>query len=136
MIRRSRRRTADLAQRAAFDDARHLALELAAGHATHPIDAMSLGLVLEPDEIACRYLGATITQFDPCGRQWPPPAVVGLLVTDHRVLVRQSHGAVVSLWWAGLVAIEADLNAGWVVLDLVPHDPTFRAVDPDKRQSV
>jgi hypothetical protein len=118
-----RRQQAELAWAAACEDARHLAVELAAGRPARPIDAMSLGLVTEPDETAYRYVSAAISQYDKRERLWPFPVPVAVLITDQRLIVRLPRGATFSLWWRGIVALDVDVDAGRVVLDYSDNEP-------------
>jgi hypothetical protein len=118
-----RRQQAQLAWAAAADDARHLAVELAAGRPAQPIDVMRLGLVIEPDETAYRYLSATITQYDNGVRTWPIPTPVAILITDSRLIARLPHGAVISYWWNSVLALDVNLEVGHVVLDFGDSEP-------------
>jgi hypothetical protein len=59
-----RRQQAALAWAGTCQDARYLAVELAAGRPAQPIDVMNLGLVIHPDETAYRYVSATISRYD------------------------------------------------------------------------
>jgi hypothetical protein len=118
-----RRQQAQLTLAAAHDDARHLAVELAAGRPAHPIDLMRLGLVIEPDETAYRYVAATISQYDKRVGLWPIPSQVAVLITDRRLIVRLPYGAAISLWWRGIVALDVDVDAGRVVVDYGDNEP-------------
>jgi hypothetical protein len=117
------RHQAQLAWASACDDARHLAVELATGRPAQPIDVMRLGLVIDPDETAYRHVTATISQYDKRVGLWPFPLPVAVLITDQRLIVRLPHGAAISLWWRGIVALDVDLAAGRVVLDYGDNEP-------------
>jgi hypothetical protein len=123
MRRRARLAQADHAWTAACDDARHLAIELAAGRPRWPVDVMSLGLVIEPDEVAYRYVPALLSQFNSASGLWPMPMSVGVLITDRRLVVRLPHGAVISFWWSGILAIDIDIAAARIVLDYGDIEP-------------
>jgi len=114
---------AALAWQAACDDARLLAVELAAGRPYRPIDIMQLGLVIEPGETAFRYVAAALSQFDSNTGLWPYPTQVGVLITDQRLLVRLPHGAAISLWWTSVLALDVNLQAGHVLLDFGDGEP-------------
>jgi hypothetical protein len=118
-----RRQQAKLAWAAAADDARHLAVELAAARPAQPIDVMSLGLVIEPNETAYRRVTATISQYDKRVGLWPIPTPVAVLITDRRLIARLPHGAVISFWWNSVVALDIDLAGGRVVLDYGDNEP-------------
>jgi len=118
-----RRQRAQLARAAACDDARRLAVELAAGRPAQPIEVMRLGLLIDPDETACRYVTATISQYDKSFGIWPFPLPAAVLITDQRLIVRLPHGAAFSLWWRGIVALDVDVAAGRVVLDYATTSP-------------
>jgi hypothetical protein len=118
-----RRQQAQLAWAAACDDARHLAVELAAGRPVQPIEVMRLGLVIEPDETAYRYVAATISQYDMRAGLWPIPTQVTALITDRRLIARLPHGAVISYWWNSVVALDVNLEIGQVVLDFGDNEP-------------
>jgi hypothetical protein len=120
---RKRRHETQLAWEAALDDARHLAVELAGGRPTQPIDAMTLGLVLEPDETAFRYVAATISQYNKRVGIWPVPTPIAMLITGRRLIARLPHGAVISFWWTSVVALDVNLEAGQVVLDYGDNEP-------------
>lgn len=96
-------------------DARALALELAGMRDGAPIDAMALGLVLEPDELP-RRVAALWLRIRVDG-QWSPASWSQVLITDHRLLVRLRSGELVSLWWGSLVGFEVNLGEGFVILD-------------------
>jgi hypothetical protein len=115
--RRERQNAFEQRWATACDDARYLAVELAAGYPLHPIDVVALGLVLEPGETAFRYLPAAISQHDPLTASWSTPASVWVLLTDRRALIRLVHGPVVSLWWNGLQSVDLNWPTGRVVLD-------------------
>jgi hypothetical protein len=118
-----RRQQAQLAWAAACDDARHLAVELAAGRPAQPIDVMRLGLVIDPNETAYRYVAATISQFDMRAGLWPIPTPVAVIMTDRRLIARLPHGAVISYWWTTVVALDVDFAGGHVVLDYGDNEP-------------
>jgi hypothetical protein len=84
---------------------------------------MSLGLVIEPDETAYRYVPATISQYDQNVGLWPLPTPVMVLITDRRLIARLPHGAAISYWWNTVVALDVDLAAGRVVLDYGDNEP-------------
>jgi hypothetical protein len=111
------RRMAEVARLSAADDARHLAVEFATGRPERNLDTMALGLITEPGETPFRYLEASLSQYDATLQSWQWPQRVELLLTDRRAMIRQSHGAVISFWWEGLVAVEIDIDSGRVVLD-------------------
>jgi hypothetical protein len=96
-------------------DARALALELAGMRDAVPIDAMALGLVLEPEELP-RRVAALWLRIRVEG-QWSPATWSQVLITDRRLLVRLGGGELVSLWWGSLVGFEANLGEGFVILD-------------------
>jgi len=123
--RRSRRRQAELEWRMACDDARRLAVELAAGRPYWPIDVMHLGFVLETCEAAYRYVPATISQFDSSVGLWPNPSPVWILITDQRLLIRHQHGVVVPLWWNSVIALDINLQEGRVILDHGDNEPRW-----------
>jgi hypothetical protein len=118
-----RRQEAQQAWAAAYDDARCLAVELAAGRPAQPIDVMNLGLVIHPDETAYRYVTATISQCDNHASLWPIPTPVAVLITDLRLIARLPHGAVISFWWTTVVALDVNLAAERVVLDYGDNEP-------------
>jgi len=118
-----RRQQAEQAWAAAREDARYLAVELAAGRPAQPIDVMNLGLVIEQDETAYRYVAATISQYDTCVGIWPVPTPVAILITDRRLIARLPHGAVISYWWNSVVALDVNLEVGQVVLDFGDNEP-------------
>ena len=108
-------------QRAAFVDARNLALELAGISAPFTIDAMAAGLVLEQGEHGRRMVGLWLRMR--LGGTWSQPSWSQVLITDRRLLVRLDTGELVSLWWGALVGFEADLEKGNVVLDFGDGHP-------------
>ena len=118
-----RRQQAQLAWATACNDARHLAVELAARRPAQPIDVMNLGLVIHPDETAYRYVNATISQYDTSVGLWPIPTPVAILITDRRLMARLPHGAAISYWWNSVVALDVNLEAGQVVLDYGDNEP-------------
>jgi hypothetical protein len=118
-----RRQQAELAWAAACQDARYLAIELAAGRPAQPIDVMRLGLMIEPDETAYRYVCATISQYEQSVGLWPIPTPVAILITDRRLIARLPHGAVILYWWHSVVALDVNLAAGRVVLDFGDNEP-------------
>jgi hypothetical protein len=118
-----RRQQAELAWAAACQEARYLAVELAAGQPAQPIEVMSLGLVIEPNETAYRYVGGTISQYDKRVCLWPIPTPVAILITDRRLIARLPRGAVSSYWWKSVVALDVNLEAGQVVLDHGDYEP-------------
>jgi hypothetical protein len=120
---RRQRQQAQLVWDAACDDARNLAVELAAGRSAQPIDVMSLGLVIQPDETAYRYATATISQYDNRVGLWPTPTPVAILITDRRLIARLPAGAVISYWWNSVVALDVNLEVGHVVLDFGDNEP-------------
>jgi hypothetical protein len=118
-----RQQQAELAWAAACEDARYLAVELAAGRPAQSIDVMHLGLVIHPDETAYRYVTATISQYDKRVGLWPVPTPVAILITDRRLIARLPHGAVISYWWNSVVALDVNLEAGQVLLDYGDNEP-------------
>jgi hypothetical protein len=117
------RQQAQLASAVACNDARHLAVELAAGRPAQPIDVMRLGLVIDPDETAYRYVTATISQYDQSVGIWPVPTPAAILITDRRLIARLPHGAVISYRWNSVVALDVNLEVGHVVLDFCDNEP-------------
>lgn len=102
-------------RRAAYADARNLALELAGVITPFSIDAMAAALVLEPGELGRRVAGLWLRMR--LNGTWSQPSWSQVLITDRRLLVRLDTGELVSLWWGSLVGFEADLDSGHVVLD-------------------
>lgn len=102
-------------QRAAFADARELALELAGVNTPFTIDAMAAGLVLEHGELGRRVAGLWLRMR--LNGTWSQPGWSQVLITDRRLLVRLHTGELISLWWGALVGFESDLERGHVVLD-------------------
>jgi hypothetical protein len=102
-------------RRAAFADARNLALEMAGMSPSFAIDAMAAGLVLEQGEFGRRMAGLWLRLR--LNGMWSLPGWSQVLITDRRLLVRLDTGELVSLWWGSLVGFEADLEKGHVVLD-------------------
>ena len=102
-------------QRAAFADARELALELAGVSAPLTIDAMAAGLVLEHGELGRRTVGLWLRLR--LNGMWSQPCWSQVLITDRRLLVRLETGELISLWWGSLVGFEADLDRSHVILD-------------------
>ncbi|MEP7193581.1 MAG: hypothetical protein ABI903_12020 [Actinomycetota bacterium] len=102
-------------QRAAFADARNLALELAGINTPFTIDAMAAGLVLERGEFGRRMAELWLRMR--LGGTWSQPGWSQVLITDRRLLVRLDTGELISLWWGSLVGFEADLHRSHVVLD-------------------
>jgi len=84
---------------------------------------MSLGLVIEPDETAYRYVSATISQYDKSVGLWPIPTPVAILITDRRLIARLPHGAAISYSWNSVVALDVNLEVGQVVLDFGDNEP-------------
>jgi hypothetical protein len=115
--RRAQRKSLSREWAEACNDARYLALELAAGRPYWRIDVMAYGFVLEPGETAFRLLPIGITQFDPSRGAWPDCIAATALITNRRTLVRLPHGAVVSLWWEDVVGIDLNWSSGRVALD-------------------
>jgi hypothetical protein len=108
-------------QRAAFVDARNLALELAGMNPSFTIDAMAAGLVLEQGEFGRRMAGLWLRMR--LNGAWSQPSWSQVLITDRRLLVRLDTGELVSLWWGSLVGFEADLQQGHAVLDFGDGHP-------------
>lgn len=113
--RQQAERQAQEARAFARADARVLAIELAQAHMDFGIDVMSAGVVLEPGERPLRSVDGWLRQR--MGLTWTEGAAVALFITDLRLVARLPSLELVSLWWAGVVGFEADLEAGHVVLD-------------------
>lgn len=109
---------------AAMSDARELALQLAGGRQRRWIDPVRLGVVMRPDETALRVIVASfVIRLD---GQWTTREPVSVVITSERLLVRFAAGELASLWWAGIVGVEIDVDRGWLVLDY--GDGTPRAI--------
>ena len=102
-------------RRAVVEDARRLALEISGHASTQRIDPMSLGLVLEPGEVASRTVPVSVRSLD--GGLWSGEEPCLAVVTDQRLLLRRAHGELVSCWWATVVGLEVDLAQERMVLD-------------------
>ena len=96
-------------------DARGLALEYAGLCPATSLDPQLLGVVLRPGESIRR---VTSTWFRlQVGGQWTHASPSQVMITDHRVILRLGSGELASLWWGSACGLEADLDAGHVVLD-------------------
>lgn len=100
---------------AAAEDARRLVLELAGRLPARSVDAMQLGVVLEPQEDAARAISVSVRSLE--DGVWSAPEPCLAVVSDRRVLVRRPHGALVSMWWSTVAGVEVDLTSERVVLD-------------------
>ena len=106
---------------AARDDARRLAIEIGRGQPNAALDAMSLGFVLQPHEVAYRYVPAWLIAFKH-GR-WAAPSTARILVTDHRLVCNLSSARLASLPWHGLVGLRINLDHACVTLDYADGTP-------------
>jgi hypothetical protein len=108
----------------AFHDARRLAIELVHRRPSLPFAPMRAGVVLQPDEIAYRYVPATFHQLNGHGaHQWTGPIPVAALLTDGRALMRWPDGSLISLWWATTCGLETNLNTETLILDYGTGQP-------------
>lgn len=108
-------RAGDVARPDAVSDARRLALGLAGLAPLAVLDAMSMGLVLEPGEVGYRSLVAW-TSYSESGR-WARPQSSRVIVTDRRLIVGKPSSATTSLWWGSLVGFHPDLSRSSLLLD-------------------
>lgn len=106
---------------AARDDARMLAIEIGHGQPHVALDAMAFGFVLQPREVAYRYVPAWLTAFDH-GR-WASPSASRVFVTDRRLVCRLSSGPLACLLWRGVAGLHVDLPRGRLTLDYADGAP-------------
>lgn len=119
---RSRSRPRRVACRTPFDeDARALALELAELSPPQTISGMTVGLVLEPGEVAWRAVSLQLRHR--LAGSWSQPSECRALVTSRRVLVQLPTTASLSLWWGSLVGFQPRIAEGYVVLDYGDGSP-------------
>jgi hypothetical protein len=105
----------------AYDDARTLAIELARGEPSARFDPMGAGVVLQPGESVYRQVSVWIrVQAD--GR-WAGASSADVIVTDRRLLCRFVSGRLTSLWWSGVVGLNVDLAAEFIVVDFGDGQP-------------
>jgi hypothetical protein len=105
----------------AYHDARALAIELARAVPSARFDPMRAGLVLQPRETAYRQLPIWIRVQDD-GR-WANASFADVVVTDLRLLCRFATGQLFSLWWSGVIGLNADLSTEQLVLDFGDGQP-------------
>ncbi len=105
----------------AAEAARALALGLAGLAPLELVDPMSIGLVLEPGEVAYRSVTAWTGHWD--GAKWSQPVQSRVVVTDRRLIVGMPLGLVSSLWWGSLVGFHPDLARSSLVLDYGDGSP-------------
>jgi hypothetical protein len=110
-----------LAEPAAFDDARALALEIARGTPARGFDAMSAGLVLIPGETVFRCVGAWLAAQ--VGASWAPPNWAQAVVTDQRLLCKCDDGRLLSLFWAEVSGLQIVLEQQRLALNYGDHAP-------------
>lgn len=106
----------------AWDDARHLAMEIAGLEPTVSVDPVGMRVVLEPHETAWRQLDGLWLRVKVDGA-WSDAAPGRALLTSQRLLVRLHGGEVFSLWWGSLVGFDPDLDRSHVVLDYGDGSP-------------
>lgn len=82
---------------------------------------MALGIVLQPHEVAYRYVPTRLSAFDH-GR-WAPPSAARVLVTDYRLACMLSIGCLASLPWHGLFGLCIDIDHACVTLDYADGAP-------------
>jgi len=105
----------------AYHDARALAIELARGEPSTPVDPMAAGVVLQRGETVYRQVPLWIrVQQD---GKWADASFAEVLVTDLRLLCRFASGRLTSLWWNGVVGLHVDLAAEHIVLDFGDAQP-------------
>jgi hypothetical protein len=105
----------------AFHDARALAIEIARGELSARFDPMTAGVVLQPGEIVYRQLPIWIRVQDD-GR-WANASFADVVMTDLRLLCRFATGRLFSLWWSGVIGLNADLSTEQLVLDFDDGQP-------------
>jgi hypothetical protein len=111
-------------RRAACDDARRLAIQIAAGGRYPPVDVYSYGLVPNDGEQPYRvfwmlwHMREIWTDnriSDPRANRefvvWPPPQPAHLMITDQRIACRDHHGELFSIYWNGLAGCQVDIPA-------------------------
>ena len=105
----------------AYHDARALALELARREPSARFDPMAAGVVMQPGETVYRHVPLWIrVQQD--GR-WAGASFADVFMTDQRLLCRFASGRLTSLWWRGVVGLNVDLAAEFIVLDFGDGQP-------------
>jgi len=108
----------------ALQDSRRLALELARGQSSIPVDPMLAGLVLRSGEIAYRQVPAMFNQLSGRGLfGWSDRIPVMVLVTDQRGFMRWPDGSLLALWWNSVQGFEANLRAETLILDYGDGQP-------------
>lgn len=105
----------------AYHDARALALEFARCEPSARFDQMAAGVVLHTGETVYRQLPIWVRVLH-AGR-WAEASNADVLVTDLRLLCRFATGRLFSLWWSGIVGLEADLAAEHIILDYGDGQP-------------
>ena len=126
---RSRRRARDpgksvadaVAQAAALDDARALAVELSRGVPSLEFDAVSAGLILLPGEVVYRCVGVWLAAMD--RGSWAPPNWAEVLLTDRRVLCRCDDARLLSLSWTDVTGVQIGLEEQHVVVNYGDDSP-------------
>jgi hypothetical protein len=120
-------------RRAAYDDARRLAIEIAGNGPRPPVDVYSYGLVPNDGERPYRVfwmhwhmreIWADNRITDPRANRefaiWPEPQPAHLMLTDQRIACRDLHGELFSMYWNGLSGCQVNMAAERITLDY--HD--------------
>lgn len=105
----------------AYHDARALAIELARGEAPSWFDPMGAGVVLQPGETVYRQVPLWIRVKQ--DGTWADASFADVIVTDLRLLSRFESRRLTSLWWGGVIGLNVDLAAEFIILDFGDSQP-------------
>jgi hypothetical protein len=117
-------------RRAAYEDARRLAIEIAGNGLYTPVDVYYCGLVAIAGEQPyrafwmhwhMREIWRDRRIIDPrTSREfaiWPRPQPAHLMLTEQRIACRDHHGKLFSIYWTALAGCQIDIPAERITID-------------------